>query len=67
MGYPLLLCDMIHGMEMSSNGDKEQDHSQKEGHSAQPIVQQGKEKKLKNATQHLHQCQDGFDGRGIEA
>ena len=64
MGHPLPLGDMIHGREMSSDGDKERDRSQKEGLSAPPIVQRGKEKKLKDATQHLHRCQDGFDDGG---
>ena len=66
MGHPIHLGDVVHGGEKSSNGDKERDHSQKEGLSAQPIVQWGKEKKLEDATQH-HQCQDGSDGGGIKA
>ena len=67
MGHSILLADAIRDGEKSSNGDKERDHSQKEGLSAQPIVQGGEEKKLEDATQHLHRRQDGSDGGGIEA
>ena len=67
MGHPVHLGDVVRGGEKSSNGDKERDRSQKEGFSAQPIVQRGKEKKLEDATQHLHQCQNGSDGGGIKA
>ena len=67
MGHSILLGDVILGGEKSSDGDKERNRSQKEGLSAQPIVQRGKEKKLEDATQHLHRCQDGSDGGGIEA
>ena len=67
VGHSVHLADVIHGGEKSSDGDEERDRSQKESFSAQPIVQLGKEKKLEDATQHLHRCQDGSDGGGIEA
>ena len=67
MGHSILLADVIRGKEKSGNGDKKQDRRQKEGLAAQAIVQRGEEKKLEDATQHLHRCQNGSDGGRIEA
>ena len=70
MGHPVLLGDMIRGREKSGDGDNERDRSQKDGLSAQPIVQLGKEK-LEDVIQHFPSMpgwlQGSSDGGRIEA